>query len=519
MVMKRNAKYLALMIVIAMSISLAGCGDKGGEKVANEASNDSGSSVDDSTSDTADGAASAYDTESGSVVEKETGGEECESAIEEAPGAVERDTAAMSESAKESEEMKAMDDVAADDIDVDTGGERGGEDSSDGPADGAGENPADYKSGTLTAGEWNDNDNWGFLLNLAKTKNIDIPSFGINPLQRIKVSVTNGSKPAQNVDVKLENDSGKVLFAARTDYSGTAYVFYNVSTSDDIPYQITISVDGSVIDTKLLKINDVPDESGQNKNNSQATNSQDSNSENKSNNSNSDSNNQTKGKTKERTSIDEVKFDIENKTTVKGADIMFLFDTTGSMCDELVYLQKEFTDIAERTGVDDVRFSIDFYRDHGDAYVTRFNDFTDKKNAQKQLNAESVDGGGDYEEAVDEALNEALSAKWRDEAVKLLFIILDAPPHSTEEANNNLKNVVEKGAEAGIRIIPIASSGVDKVTESIMRTLALMTGGTYTFLTDDSGVGGSHLEPTIGKYEVEKLNDLLVKLVNRYTGK
>ena len=46
-----------------------------------------------------------------------------------------------------------------------------------------------------------------------------------------------------------------------------------------------------------------------------------------------------------------------------------------------------------------------------------------------------------------------------------------------------------------------------------------MTGGTYTFLTNHSGIGNSHLEPTIGEYEVEKLNDLLVRVISEYCGK
>jgi hypothetical protein len=49
-----------------------------------------------------------------------------------------------------------------------------------------------------------------------------------------------------------------------------------------------------------------------------------------------------------------------------------------------------------------------------------------------------------------------------------------------------------------------------------MRSFALLTNGTYVFITDHSGIGNSHLVPTIGDYEVEKLNDLLVRLVGEY---
>ena len=76
--------------------------------------------------------------------------------------------------------------------------------------------------------------------------------------------------------------------------------------------------------------------------------------------------------------------------------------------------------------------------------------------------------------------------------------------------------LMEDAAEKGIRVIPVASSGVDKATEFLMRALSITTGGDYVFLTDDSGVGGSHMEPTIGDHEVKKLNTLLVELINGY---
>ena len=50
----------------------------------------------------------------------------------------------------------------------------------------------------------------------------------------------------------------------------------------------------------------------------------------------------------------------------------------------------------------------------------------------------------------------------------------------------------------------------------LTRGMALKTGGTYTFLTNDSGIGYDHIEPTIGSYDVEKLNDMMVRIVGEY---
>ena len=51
----------------------------------------------------------------------------------------------------------------------------------------------------------------------------------------------------------------------------------------------------------------------------------------------------------------------------------------------------------------------------------------------------------------------------------------------------------------------------------MLRFFDLATGGTYVFLTDHSGIGGSHIEASVGDYEVEHLADLMVRLIKKYT--
>ncbi len=100
--------------------------------------------------------------------------------------------------------------------------------------------------------------------------------------------------------------------------------------------------------------------------------------------------------------------------------------------------------------------------------------------------------------------------------MKIMFLVLDAPPHEDAQIVDSVNKYVAEAAEMGIRIVPIASSGIDKSTEYLLRAMAFTTGGTYTFLTDDSGVGGSHIEPTVGAYNVEKLKDMMIRIVNGY---
>jgi hypothetical protein len=96
-------------------------------------------------------------------------------------------------------------------------------------------------------------------------------------------------------------------------------------------------------------------------------------------------------------------------------------------------------------------------------------------------------------------------------------MVLDAPPHPTPEVIAKLTMLINLAAEKGIRIIPISGSGVSKSTEYLLRTMALATNGTYTFLTDDSGIGGTHIKPTTDSYKVELLNDMLIRLFTQYT--
>ena len=91
--------------------------------------------------------------------------------------------------------------------------------------------------------------------------------------------------------------------------------------------------------------------------------------------------------------------------------------------------------------------------------------------------------------------------------------MLDAPPHATQDRILKLQRTIEEASRLGIRVVPVAASGVDKSTECLLRCFAAATQGTYVFLTDHSGVGNSHIKPTIGQFRVEKLNDLLTRLI------
>ena len=199
-------------------------------------------------------------------------------------------------------------------------------------------------------------------------------------------------------------------------------------------------------------------------------------------------------------------------------------DATGSMGDELEYLKTELLDVTGRVRAINpglaIRMGTVFYRDEGDAYVVKNSPLT--SNIAQTVNfirQQSAEGGGDYPEAVHSALEEAVAHQdWAPDAVaRICFLVLDASPHQRPEVLESLQKSIREAAKKGIRIVPVSASGIQKDTEFLMKFFGLATNGTYVFLTDHSGIGGKHLEPTTDEYKVELLNDLLVRLITEYT--
>ena len=354
--------------------------------------------------------------------------------------------------------------------------------------------PYQISSGLLTAGEWNDNKNFWFIRDLlANGQNYNYSDFfkkwGLSPFTRIVVKCTAAGEPAEGARVTVTSASGSAIgntsngtiYSGVTDHDGMCYVYYSAIDPNAAPTLVTVEY-GS--DTRVSDITA-----------SQLTGEQNV----------------------------EIAFEKRDQKTKK-LDLMFTIDTTGSMSDEIRYLQKELENVIIRVKDDcgniPVRLSVNFYRDHGDAYVVKPYEFTtDIDSALADLAREYADGGGDYEEAVELALESSIyDHDWDDDSIKLMFMVLDAPPHNTVSIRESLHESIMAASKKGIRIIPVASSGVDKDTEFLLRAFAMTTGGTYTFLTDDSGIGGSHLEPTVGDYEVEHLNDMLVRIIEDYIG-
>ncbi len=336
-----------------------------------------------------------------------------------------------------------------------------------------------FKSGTLTAGEINDIQDfkeWKKILKIKEHSKIR-EDWGFYLENKIEVVVSDGSKkPINNVKVSIFFDSiGACLpiMKSRTDAFGKAILFKDLYTPDQYEnYIVQVYHNGKVFGKKI--------------------------------------NANTKY----------LNFILSPIAEAKNVDIMFTIDATGSMGDEMDYLKEELRDIIKRIDnkIGEKRVALTFYRDVGDEYLFRNFDFSsDIEEVQANLNMQSASGGGDYEEAVEKALQISLSNSWGQNAkAKLMFLLLDAPPHLNEKNALIIRKQIKKAQENGIKIIPIVASGADKTVEFLMRFFSVSTNGTYVFLTDDSGIGNEHLKPSKSEYKVEKLNDLIVRLIRKY---
>ncbi|MDX2359280.1 MAG: VWA domain-containing protein [Crocinitomicaceae bacterium] len=338
------------------------------------------------------------------------------------------------------------------------------------------------RSGTLTAGEVNDFSKWDMWEDLTKAElKAHAGSWKIAPTGRYTVVLQGQTGlPLADASVKLMSKND-VVYSARTDNTGKAELWlsieeYVISRSD-----LSMEIDYMGTKQTLRRVKPFSE------------------------------------------SINYCTMEVPCYE-LNNVDIAFVVDATGSMADELSYLKAELNDVIFKTkqisSKLNFHFANVFYRDQGDEYVTKSMDFSRVLSESVEfISHQQAGGGGDYEEGVEFALDTAInSLSWNENArARIIFLILDAPPHNTAENRKKMAELTRQAAEKGIRIVPVGASGINKSTEYLLRTLAIGTNGTYTFLTDHSGVGNGHIAPSTDKFKVETFNDLMVRILKSYT--
>lgn len=331
----------------------------------------------------------------------------------------------------------------------------------------------------MTAGEWNDLNNWDFWNGISANAEFSSMAtyWNYEITKRVSVKLIDSeSKPVVHKKVDLYY-SEELVWSALTDNFGSAELWImNIQSQQIDSKNLSLKIENQTYDNISLY----------------------------------------------ETGVNEIKFS-SSQVHNKKIDICFVVDATGSMGDELEYLKTELINLilsvkaANTEAV--LNLSSVFYRDQGDEYITRKSDFSE--DAQKTVSfigQQSAAGGGDFPEAVHSALSVTINElQWSETSYsKIVFLILDAPPHTDTQIVSQIHKDIKKAAEKGIKLIPIAASGIDKQTEFLLRYFAISTNGTYVFITNHSGIGNNHLEATVGDYQVEYLNKLIERLINKY---
>jgi len=343
----------------------------------------------------------------------------------------------------------------------------------------------DASAGMLTAGEVNDFTKWYFWSHvLDSTHRQFIDEWQLEPRHRYTVQLTNkNGYPIASRAVSLLDAKGNTLYQAVTDNTGKAELWadgmgYGLQVTG---YVLPVTGYGIRVDDQTIAAKEW--EFGLN------------------------------------TIVSDEPYEVSNDV-----DVMFVFDATGSMGDELRYLCAEMKDViaraTEATGGLAIRTGALVYRDHGDEYLNRLSRLTsDIAATQAFIDQQHASGGGDYEEAVPEALMAALnSGGWNAEArARIAFLILDAPCHQDSATLALLHEQILNAAALGVRIVPVVCSGINESAEFMLRSVALLTNGTSFFLTDDSGIGHTHLKPTTDSLKVEHLNDMMVRTIVEFS--
>ncbi|GIW40698.1 MAG: hypothetical protein KatS3mg076_1275 [Candidatus Binatia bacterium] len=120
-----------------------------------------------------------------------------------------------------------------------------------------------------------------------------------------------------------------------------------------------------------------------------------------------------------------------------GLDVALVVDTTESMqfaIDEVKAKLSTFVEVLQRM-VPTTRVGIVIYRDEGDEYVVRWTDLSfHTAKLTEFLRHVRASGGGDWEEAVFEALEVAIrELSWRKRSKKIVVLVAGSPPHPWEE--------------------------------------------------------------------------------------
>lgn len=202
-------------------------------------------------------------------------------------------------------------------------------------------------------------------------------------------------------------------------------------------------------------------------------------------------------------------------------DILFIFDTTGSMGEEIERLKRTIDiinlNLSSMSIKPKLRFGMVLYRDFQEEYVTKVIEFNDDiEEFRTELDKVDAFGGGDYPENLQAAMEDANKMDWSPNAVKLAFIITDAPAHIDYDPPSYIDSSLT-AKKLGIKMFTIGTGGLDINGEYLLRQISQITSAKYIFLTygergeSKGGVQGSVSHHTGANFQTDKLESIIIR--------
>ena len=183
-------------------------------------------------------------------------------------------------------------------------------------------------------------------------------------------------------------------------------------------------------------------------------------------------------------------------------DVVFVLDTTGSMSGLIQAAKEKIWSIASSMSqaehAPQIRMGLVAYRDKGDEFITKKHPLTyGTKSLQLFLRDIDPVGGGDREEAVDEALRVAIEElEWREYSKKIILVIGDAPPHQEDmptvkkligKFKDEMNGMVAALDTSRLAFIPIGNKVQQDVLDEF-KLIAQIGGGESARLIDEEKV-------------------------------
>lgn len=194
------------------------------------------------------------------------------------------------------------------------------------------------------------------------------------------------------------------------------------------------------------------------------------------------------------------KAQINKQQTIKPSqklDVTLNFDTTVSMHGYLEDVRNQLNHLSQeiRQAVPQAKMGVVAYGDYCDAqttYVTKVLDLTDDyqliSNFIKQV--EKTDGG-DFPEAVEEALYQTNQLAWRLGSRRAMVLVGDAPPHGVIDSlqacqyGHNWRDETQSLDKKGIKIYTV-QCGSNPDTKRVFQEISQITNGIYLNLENMS---------------------------------